>query len=202
MENFQEAFNHLNKDKVMHFLINKFSKNIQINDRREANDSKSIANLIIEQQVSFKAAITIKNRFHNITKGLSNKQIIEMDDKKLQSIGISFKKAQYIKNVYNYFNDIDFDFQKLDENQIKDELIKIKGIGKWTIEMYLIFIKGSQDIFSKGDLALINSVKINYKINDLKKNSLDYLIDSWSPYKTVASLLLWKSIEEKVFYEG
>jgi DNA-3-methyladenine glycosylase II len=202
MENFQEAFNHLNKDKVMHFLINKFSKNIQINDRREANDSKSIANLIIEQQVSFKAAITIKNRFHNITKGLSNKQIIEMDEKKLQSIGISFKKAQYIKNVYNYFNDIDFDFQKLDENQIKDELIKIKGIGKWTIEMYLIFIKGSQNIFSMGDLALINSIKINYKINNLKKDSLKYLIDSWSPYKTVASLLLWKSIEEKVFYEG
>lgn len=202
MENLQEAFNYLNKDKVMHFLINKFSKNIQINDRREANDSKSIANLIIEQQVSFKAAITIKNRFNIITKGLSNKQIIEMDEKKLQSIGISFQKAQYIKNVYNYFNDIDFDFQKLDENQIKDELIKIKGIGKWTIEMYLIFIKGSQNIFSMGDLALINSVKINYKVNNLKKDSLNYLIDSWSPYKTVASLLLWKSIEEKVFYEG
>ena len=202
MENLQEAFNYLNKDKVMRFLINKFSKNIQINDRREANDSKSIANLIIEQQVSFKAAITIKNRFNIITKGLSNKQIIEMDEKKLQSIGISFKKAQYIKNVYNYFNDIDFDFQKLDENQIKDELIKIKGIGKWTIEMYLIFIKGSQNIFSMGDLALINSIKINYKINNLKKDSLKHLIDSWSPYKTVASLLLWKSIEEKVFYEG
>ena len=93
MEYLQEAFNHLNKDKVMHFLINKFSKNIQINDRREANDSKSIANLIIEQQVSFKAAITIKNRFNIITKGLSNKQIIEMDEKKLQSIGISFKKG-------------------------------------------------------------------------------------------------------------
>tara|TARA_B100000902_G_C27250245_1_gene884872 strand:+ start:115 stop:723 length:609 start_codon:yes stop_codon:yes gene_type:complete len=202
MENLQEAFNYLNKDKVMCFLINKFSKNIQINDRREANDSKSIANLIIEQQVSFKAAITIKKRFNIMTKGLSNKQIIEMDEKKLQSIGISFKKAQYIKNVYNYFNDIDFDFQKLDENQIKDELIKIKGIGKWTIEMYLIFIKGSQNIFSMGDLALINSIKINYKINNLKKDSLKYLIDSWSPYKTVASLLLWKSIEEKVFYEG
>ncbi|MBQ22491.1 MAG: hypothetical protein CMD32_03685 [Flavobacteriales bacterium] len=202
MENLQEAFNYLNKDKVMCFLINKFSKNIQINDRREANDSKSIANLIIEQQVSFKAAITIKKRFNIITKGLSNKQIIEMDEKKLQSIGISFKKAQYIKNVYNYFNDIDFDFQKLDKNQIKDELIKIKGIGKWTIEMYLIFIKGSQNIFSMGDLALINSIKINYKINNLKKDSLKYLIDSWSPYKTVASLLLWKSIEEKVFYEG
>jgi len=202
MENLQEAFNYLNKDKVMCFLINKFSKNIQINDRREANDSKSISNLIIEQQVSFKAAITIKKRFNIITKGLSNKQIIEMDEKKLQSIGISFKKAQYIKNVYNYFNDIDFDFQKLDENQIKDELIKIKGIGKWTIEMYLIFIKGSQNIFSMGDLALINSIKINYKINNLKKDSLKYLIDSWSPYKTVASLLLWKSIEEKVFYEG
>ena len=66
--------------------------------------------------------------------------------------------------------------------------------------MFLIFILFRQDIFSKKDLALINSIKINYGIKDLSNKKLDKLILSWKPYNTIASLLLWKSIEEKYFY--
>ena len=66
--------------------------------------------------------------------------------------------------------------------------------------MVLIFILFRQDIFSKKDLALINSIKINYGIKDLTNKKLDKLILSWKPYNTIASLLLWKSIEEKYFY--
>lgn len=83
---------------------------------------------------------------------------------------------------------------------MQKELITIKGIGKWTIEMFLMFELGKPDIFSKGDIALINSVKKNYKMNVLKNTELDKLIKSWSPYNSTASLLLWKSIEEKVFF--
>ena len=86
-----------------------------------------------------------------------------------------------------------------DEETIKI-LCKIKGIGSWTAEMFLIFILFRQDIFSKKDLALINSIKINYGIKDLSNKKLDKLILSWKPYNTIASLLLWKSIEEKYFY--
>ena len=80
------------------------------------------------------------------------------------------------------------------------ELTKIKGIGLWSSEMFLMFVLLRIDIFSKGDLALMNSIKRNYNIDLKQTNDLDKLIDSWSPYKTVASLLLWKSIEEGCFY--
>ena len=83
---------------------------------------------------------------------------------------------------------------------MQQELISIKGIGKWTIEMFLMFELGKPDIFSKGDIALINSVKKNYKMDGLDKSKLDSLIKSWSPYNSTASLLLWKSVEEKVFF--
>ena len=65
--------------------------------------------------------------------------------------------------------------------------------------MFLIFILFKKNIFSKGDLALINSVKINYQIDELSEVKLDQIINKWSPFKTIASLLLWKSIEEKIF---
>ena len=79
-------------------------------------------------------------------------------------------------------------------------LTKIKVIGLWLSEMFLMFVLLRVDIFSKGDLALMNSIKRNYNIDLKQTNDLDKLIDSWSPYKTVASLLLWKSIEEGYFY--
>ena len=66
--------------------------------------------------------------------------------------------------------------------------------------MFLMFVLMRIDIFSKGDLALMNSVKINYKIDIKDDNKLNSLTESWSPYKSVASLLLWKSIEEKYFF--
>ena len=68
--------------------------------------------------------------------------------------------------------------------------------------MFMIFILFRMDIFSKGDIALINSIKINYKIDDLGEEKLDEIINKWSPFKTIASLLLWKSIETKEFYSN
>lgn len=198
--NFEEAFNHLKSDKVMSFLIQKFGKEITLYDRYEDNYAKAISLLIIEQQVSFKAAITIKKRFIKLIDKKNNKDILGIDDKKLQSIGISNRKVSYIKNTYQYFEENKIEFQKLNDNEIIKELIKIKGVGLWTAEMFLIFILFKINIFSKGDLALINSVKKNYQIENLDDLKLERITQKWEPYKSIASLLLWKSIEEKVFY--
>jgi len=198
--NFGEAFNHLKSDKVMSFLIQKFGKEITLYDRYEDNYAKAISLLIIEQQVSFKAAITIKKRFIKLIDKKNNKDILGIDDKKLQSIGISNRKVSYIKNTYQYFEENKIEFQKLNDNEIIKELIKIKGVGLWTAEMFLIFILFKINIFSKGDLALINSVKKNYQIENLDDLKLERITQKWEPYKSIASLLLWKSIEEKVFY--
>ena len=196
----KKAYNYLSKDPCLDHLINKFSSSIDIFERFNENYPLALAYLIIEQQVSFKAAITIKNRFINKVRDLTNDEIIQLNDKELQSVGISFRKATYIKNVFKYFKENSYDFLSASNQEVIDELIKIKGIGLWSSEMFLMFVLMRIDIFSKGDLALMNSVKINYRIDIKDDNKLNSLTESWSPYKSVASLLLWKSIEEKYFF--
>lgn len=198
---YNKPFNHLKKDKVMEQLINKLGYQIDIRDRYFKNYAKAISEIIIEQQISFKAAISIKKKFNALISGLSDKQIIEIDDTQLKEIGISNMKVNYIKNVYRYFQNNKIDFKKFKDNEVINMLTEIKGVGSWTAEMFLIFILFREDIFSKKDLALLNSIKKNYNIDDLSNEKLDLLIDSWRPYNTFASLLLWKSIEENIFYE-
>ena len=202
MNSFKESFKHLNKDPVMAYLINTFGDQISINDRYEDDLAKAISQLIIEQQVSFKAAITIKKRFNSLIKKLSHRDVLKISNKNLQTIGISFKKVEYIKNVYNHFSENKLNYNNYTDAEVTKELTKIKGVGKWTAEMFLIFILFRKNIFSNGDLALINSIKVNYNIIDLSNKKLDTLKKSWSPHKTTASLLLWKSIEEKKFYKN
>ena len=81
-----------------------------------------------------------------------------------------------------------------DINNIRDQLIKIKGIGNWTIDMFLIFSKGYLDIFPEGDLALINVIKNKYQVDSMKE--ILEISKKWSPYKTVATLYLWESLDD------
>ena len=195
---YSDAFKVLKNDQVMSFLIKRFKNEIDITDRYNNNYAKAISDLIIEQQISFKAAITIKKKFNLLLNNSDN--LLDIPDEKIRLIGISSRKVEYIKNVYKFFESNEYDFQKLTDEETIKILCKIKGIGSWPAEMFLIFILFRQDIFSKKDLALINSIKINYGIKDLSNKKLDKLILSWKPYNTIASLLLWKSIEEKYFY--
>ncbi|MGY8919322.1 MAG: DNA-3-methyladenine glycosylase family protein [Flavobacteriales bacterium] len=197
---YTKAFKHLKKDPVMNFLIEKYHDKISLDSYRSKNYALSLSNFIIDQQISFKAAITIKKRFAVVIQNLSYVEILNLDNDKIQSIGISFRKVEYIKNVFSFFIENEKRFIDLDAEKMKKELISIKGIGKWTTEMFLMFELGKPDIFSKGDIALLNSVKKNYKMNDLDNKKLEDLIKSWSPYNSTASLLLWKSIEEKLFF--
>ena len=199
--NFSEAFDHLKKDEVMSFLIKKLGNQITLTDRYDKDFAKAISLLIIEQQVSFKAAITIKGRFLKLILNKTSEEIINIDDSEMQSIGISHRKVNYIKNTYSYFIKNKIDFKALDEKGVIKELTQIKGIGTWTAEMFLIFILFKTDVFSKGDLALLNSIKTNYSIKDLSNKKLDSFIEKWTPFNTIASLLLWKSIEDKIFFK-
>jgi DNA-3-methyladenine glycosylase II len=199
-ETLKKAYNYLSQDDCLNHFIIKFSDVIDISERYNVNYAKALADLIIEQQVSFKAAITIKNRFSDLIINLSNNEILELKLEKLQSIGISYKKAEYIRNVYIYFQESKYDFNSASNEDVITELISIKGIGLWSAQMFLIFVLMRIDIFSPGDLALMNSLKINYKIDIKNKKTVESLVNKWSPYKSVASLLLWKSIEEKYYY--
>ena len=199
-KNIDRAYAHLSNDKVMSFLIHKFQHKIDWGNRYNPNYSLSIANLIIEQQISFKAAITVKKRFAKLIEGKSFEEIIQMSNNELQSIGISFRKANYIKNVFNFFKTNEVDFEYMTDEEVIDYLTSIKGVGEWTAQMFLIFNLFRENVFSPKDLALINSIKKNYSISLLDKIELEKLINQWSPYNTIACLLLWESIENQVFF--
>ena len=110
MEKFKESFKHLKKDPIMKTLIEKLGDKITLYDRKDEDLAKAISQLIIEQQVSFKAAITIKKRFEILIKDLSYKEVLLIENEKLKSIGISYRKVEYIKNVYSYFLKTSFNF--------------------------------------------------------------------------------------------
>ena len=198
----QKAFKHLSRDNVMNYLISKFSDKIDWGNRFDTNNAKSIANLIIEQQISFKAAITIKKRFSELIKNKSNLEILTMSNEEIQSVGVSHRKVQYIKNIYQFFQNNNIDFNKMSDQDVINLLTQIKGIGEWTAQMFLIFNLFRPNIFSPKDLALINSIKINYQYNNLNKTDLEKLIKKWAPYNSIACLLLWESVENKIYFSA
>ena len=195
------AYDHLTKDEVMSFLIDKFRDKIDWGNRYNSNFPLAIANLIIEQQISFKAAITIKKRFAKIVDKKSQSEIMNMSNTDLQSIGISFRKAEYIKNVFRFFKNKTIDFDKMSDKEVIDCLVAIKGVGEWTAQMFLIFNLFRQDIFSPKDLALINSIKKNYLMESVGKVEIEKLTKKWAPYNSIACLLLWESVENQIFFK-
>ncbi|MFL2607949.1 MAG: DNA-3-methyladenine glycosylase family protein [Flavobacteriaceae bacterium] len=197
----RNAFHHLKNDEVMCYLIKNLASKLDWSNRFSNDYALSISNLIIEQQISFKAAITIKKRFQHLVKNLDYNQILNLENDKIQKIGLSFRKVEYIKNTYEFFLKNSIKFDDLSNEEVIYELTKIKGIGEWTVQMFLIFNFFRQDIFSKKDLALLNSIKKNYFIKDLTSKKLDYLIKKWKPFNSIASLLLWESVERGVFFK-
>ena len=195
----KKAFDHLSNDPVLKYLIEKIGDKINPLDRYNSNYALSICNLIIEQQISFKAAISIKNKFSKIISKKSNDEILRMKNEKIQKIGISYRKVEYMKNVLLFFRENEMKINDLSDKEIINKLISIKGVGIWTCEMFLMFVCLRKDIFSFGDLALVNSIKKNYSINDFK--IIKSITENWKPYRTIAALLLWYSIENKIFFK-
>tara|TARA_Y100000287_G_scaffold152649_1_gene128544 strand:+ start:583 stop:1206 length:624 start_codon:yes stop_codon:yes gene_type:complete len=195
----KKGFTFLSSDPVMDFFIKEFGNQIDPLDRHNNNYAIALSNLIIEQQISFKAAITIKKKFDDLTKILSNREILEIDNKIIQSIGISFRKVDYIKNIISFFENEKPNFSALNDKEISKKLCSIKGIGPWTSEMFLLFVFHKPDIFSFGDIALINSIKVNYNLSN--HDEIKELTLKWKPFRSIASLLLWKSIENQIFYK-
>jgi len=195
----KKGFTFLSSDPVMDFFIKEFGNQIDPLDRHNNNYAIALSNLIIEQQISFKAAITIKKKFDDLTKLLSNREILEIDNETIQSIGISFRKVDYIKNIISFFENEKPNFSALNDKEISKKLCSIKGIGPWTSEMFLLFVFHKPDIFSFGDIALINSIKVNYNLSN--HDEIKELTLKWKPYRSIASLLLWKSIENQIFYK-
>jgi DNA-3-methyladenine glycosylase II len=156
---------------------------------------------IISQQLSVKAADTIYNRFLRLfepKKSLRAEQILRISDEKLRQAGMSYSKAGYIKNIAQAFKDKTIEIEKIrkmNDNEVITELTKIKGVGKWTAEMILIFTLNREDVFSLGDAGLKRAIKNLYGITDEKK--ILKLSETWKPKRSFACWYLWRSLNNQ-----
>tara|TARA_B100000408_G_scaffold80069_1_gene61054 strand:- start:1503 stop:2141 length:639 start_codon:yes stop_codon:yes gene_type:complete len=168
----------------------------------ETDYFKSLTRSIVYQQLSGKAAKTILDRFILLYKDKSYPtpvDVINIDHEKLRSVGLSNSKAQYIKNIAHAFldNPDTYDsLEKMDDQDIIDTLITIKGVGPWTAQMFLMFTLNRPDVFPVTDLGVQKGFQHYYKLSEmptpgqmLKKS------EQWAPYRTVVSLYFWRLLE-------
>lgn len=157
---------------------------------------------IISQQLSGKAAATIFGRFKKLFPNelITPKKLLKIPDEKIRTAGISYSKISYIKGIAKEIVDGNLDLTKLEtltDEEVISEMVKLKGVGVWTAEMFLMFTLARPDIFSTGDLGLQNAVAKHYKISGKpSKEKLLEISRKWSPYRTIASRILWKSLEK------
>ncbi len=156
---------------------------------------------IISQQISTKAADAILKRFLALVGDPHDAaNILRQDIDDLRSIGLSRQKASYIQSIAELTSNGTVKIDHLDElsdEEIVRELVLIKGVGQWTAEMFLMFTLARPDVFSVGDLGLLNAAKKVYSQSNMTKDELLQLSQAWSPHRTTAALLLWSSLDNK-----
>ena len=169
--------------------------------RLHKNYFKALVGAIISQQLSDKAAATIMNRFKALYPEddfPTPNQVLKTRISKIRQAGVSAAKANYIKGVASaiYEGKIDFSLiKRLSDDEVIAELTKLKGIGVWTAEMFLIFSLGREDVFSAGDLGLKNAIKRLYGLKkEPDRKKLHRIALRWQPYRSYASLYLWASL--------
>lgn len=162
----------------------------------------SLTRSVIYQQISVKAAKKISDRYLKLfNKGskMSPIDVIKIDIEKIQNVGISRQKSGYIKNIANAFDEglIDeTELHKLSDKEIIDQLVKIKGVGRWTAEMFLIFTLRRPDVFPVTDLGVQKGFQIYYDLDELPSiDMMNEKSENWKPYRTIMSLYLWFAVE-------
>lgn len=154
----------------------------------------SITRAIVGQQISTKAQASIFERLNTMVGTLTPQHVVGLTIEELQSVGMTFRKAEYIQGIAQKMASGELDpasFDAMSDEEVIKELITLKGVGVWTAEMLLIFCLQRPDIVSYGDLAILRGMKILYGLEDISKQVFETIRTRYSPYGSIASLYLW-----------
>jgi len=197
----EAGLNLLKRDKKMRVLINEFGRP----DYNLKHDYfQSLLRSIVFQQLSGKAAQTIYERFVNLIPKNSNlcpNEVLKLDKDEMRKAGLSFQKINYVNNLSDYFENNSFqkkDVERMTDEKISKELIQIKGIGQWTIDMFLMFTLNRPDILPYKDLGIQKGImKILNMKNHPTKKEMENCSSKWRPYRTIACWYLWRIADDK-----
>jgi DNA-3-methyladenine glycosylase II len=194
----EKALAHLKKDKLLKKVIHKHGP---LKTGKSTDLYFHLLRAIAGQQLSVKAASTIWERFLTLFKdGYPDpKKVLKLSDEKMRGIGLSYQKAGYIKNIARFSMEETLDHKKLKsktDEELIEYLVQIKGVGKWTVEMILMFSMGREDIFPVGDLGIQQGIEKLYglKFKDKKQlfSQMEKVAEKWRPYRTMACLYIWR----------
>ncbi len=160
---------------------------------------QTLARSIIGQQISVKAAQSVWNRFAAAVGEMQPKRVLRLSEPQLRACGLSGQKVKYLRDLSERFAAGTLDVRRwheMDDESLIEDLVQVKGIGRWTAEMFLIFYLTRPDVFPLGDLGLQRALSLHYnkgrKVSDRRIAALSRL---WTPWRSVATWYLWRSLD-------
>lgn len=197
-----EACRHLaRRDRVMKKLIPCFGE-ARLESRGDA--FTTLARSIVGQQISVKAAQAVWDRFAALAGSpqpgpVSPATVLTLEVDVLRGVGLSLRKADYLRDLARHFVDgsvHERDWSTMDDQAIIDELVAIRGIGRWTAEMFLIFHLMRPNVLPLDDVGLLKGISQNYFSGEpVSRAEARELGEAWSPYRSVATWYLWRSLD-------
>jgi DNA-3-methyladenine glycosylase II len=196
-----EACKHLaRRDRVLRKLIPKFG-DVRLQSRGDA--FTTLARSIVGQQISVKAAQSVWERFAELAAAqrgmLQPAQVLGLQVDAMRQAGLSARKVEYIVDLARHFDDglVHVDqWRSMGDEDIIDELVAIRGIGRWTAEMFLIFHLLRPDVLPLDDLGLIKGISVNYFSGEpVSRAEARELGDAWAPFRSVATWYIWRSLD-------
>lgn len=192
-----QARTHLmKKDRVMKRLIPQFG-DASLQTRGDA--FVTLARSIVGQQISVKAAQTVWDRFIALAPALTPAEVLRLKIDDMRAAGLSARKVEYLVDLSLHFDagklSVDT-WQSLDDEAIIAELVAIRGIGRWTAEMFLIFHLMRPNILPLDDVGLINGISRNYFSGEtVSRSEAREVAQAWAPWCSVATWYIWRSLD-------
>ena len=177
------------KDEILAKIIDKFG--LPVIQKREEGFA-SMCHIILEQQVSIASAKACYDKISHNLNEITPTSIFNASDEALRNCGVSRQKSIYLKNLAEKVlgKQLLFEsFHSKSEYEIRAELIQLKGVGSWSIEVYLMFCLQSEDIIPLGDIAIKNTLKELYNCQSIEE--METVSNKWKPYRTLASFIVW-----------
>lgn len=196
-----EAKAHLaKKDKVLRKLMRAYP---DANLRTRGDSFQTLARSITGQQISVKAAQSIWNRFEVCAGKVTPANVIALEDAALRACGYSGSKAAYIKDLARHFHTGELRprrWTRMDDEKVIEDLIRVKGIGRWSAQMFLLFFMMRPNVFPVGDLGLRRAIERNYNGGEpLTLDEIRAIGAPWAPWSSVATWYMWRSLDEVDF---
>ena len=175
-------------------------RNDQINSFKKTGGFEGLISLIVEQQLSVASAKAIFSRVKLVCGDFEASSFLRIKEEELKATGLSHQKVTYCRNVAEAVINKTLDFKKLEkmsDQEVVEMLVKIKGIGEWTAQCYLMACMKRLDAWPSSDLGLIVAIQKIKKINERPKSlTIEKMAEPWKPYRSIAALLLWSTYDK------